>query len=108
MPSKFQSNSDPIIRMVTTPLGVQANPSNLVHSSYSPICHLPEPQTLSLRIASFRPTSMENTTVQHRLVGSHSIRLLSYGSPSQGDPENMSVQLPHNTNSPRLAMDAWF
>ena len=34
--------------------------------------------------------------------------LLFYSSPSQDDPENISVQLPHDPISPRLASHALF
>ena len=47
---------------------------------------------------------MENICSRHKLVGSHSIHIPSYGSPSQGDKENMLMQLPHD--SPRLSRDA--
>ena len=30
----------------------------------------------------------------------------SHGSPSQGDPKNQAMQLPHHSNNPRLARDA--
>ena len=39
----------------------------------------------------------------HKLVGSYCLCLPSHGTPSQGDPKN---QLPHHSNSPRLARDA--
>ena len=47
---------------------------------------------------------MENTFSEHRLVRSNSLCLPSHGSPTQGDPENASVQLSHKT--PSLARDA--
>ena len=55
----------------------------------------------------FQTTSMETRCSEHKLVESHSKCLTSHISLSQGDPENTSVQLSRNTNSPRLGRHAW-
>ena len=104
-----QVNSDLINRMITTPSGVPGDLSKVVHSSYRPICHSSEPQHSTVHISSSRPTSMENRWCEHKLVGSHSIRLPSNSTslrPSEGDLKNLSVQLAHHPDSPRLAKDA--
>ena len=49
---------------------------------------------------------MENRCSEHGFFGTHSIRLPCYGCPAQGYPENISMHLPHNTNSLRLARNA--
>ena len=64
---------------------------------------------IPLYISRSRPTSMENRWCEHKLVGSHSIRLPSNSTslrPSEGDLKNLSVQLAHHPDSPRLAKDA--
>ena len=43
---------------------------------------------------------------EHKLVGSQYLCLPSHASPSQGDPKNQAMQMPHHCNSFRLAMDA--
>ena len=102
-----QVNSGPISRMVTAPLSVQADLSNVVHSSYRDIFATSLNHKLPLYISLVSDQKrMKNIYTEHRLIRSHSICLPSLGSPSPGDPENMSMQLPHNTNSPWLARTA--
>ena len=93
-------------RMVLTSTGVQANLPNVVHSSCRPVCHSSEPQTPSIRVSYPRPPGMGHRCSEHKLDGSHSLCLLSNGSPLQGDPKNQGMPLPHHSNSPRLAGDA--
>ena len=100
-----QGISDPINRMVTSPSSIQVNVSNVVHSS----CRL-----FSTRVNHKLPLYVSPVPDQQawkkdalNIDWSGLIAYVpSYGSPSQGDPESMSVQLPHNTNSPRLDRDA--
>ena len=93
-------------RMVTASTGVQTDLSQVVHSSCRSICHSSEPQSSTVRISSPRPKCLGHRCFEHKLVGSHCLCLLSYGSPSQGDPKNQAIQLPYHCNSPRLARDA--
>ena len=93
-------------RMVTTSTGVQADLSNMVHSSCRPVCHSSEPQTPSIRVPYPRPIGLGYRCSKHKLDGSHCLCLPSDGSPSQGDPENQAMPLPDHPNSPRLARDA--
>ena len=51
-------------------------------------------------------TQMFGRCSKHKLVGSHSLSLPSNGSPSQGDPKDLTMQLPNYFNSPRLARNA--
>ena len=103
-----QVKSDPIIRMVTAYTGVQTDLSKVVNPSCRPICHSSKPQALTIYISSSRPTYMGDRCSEHKLVWSRCLCLTSYGSPLQGEPENTAMQLPHHTNSPRLARDALF
>ena len=92
--------------MVTASTGVQTDLSKVVHPSCRSICHSSEPQTSTVRISSPRPQCLGHRCSKHKLVGSHCLCLPSYGSPSQGDPNNQAIQLPDHCNSPRLAIDA--
>ena len=49
---------------------------------------------------------MRSRCSEHKLVGSHSICVPSYGSPFQDETENALMQMRHNTNSPRLVRDS--
>ena len=84
-PLLVQVNSNPVDIMITI--------VKLVHSSHRLIYHLSEPQGATLCIP--RPRSLGNRYSEHKLVGSYSIRLLSYS--SQGDPKDTPVQLSHET-----------
>ena len=95
------SRATQINRMVTAPLSVQADLSNVVHSSYGPICHSSQPQTFFCTYPQFQTNWHGKRCSEHRLIMSHSKRL----PPSQDDPENMSMQLPQNSNSSWLARD---
>ena len=89
--------------MVTASAGVLTDLSKVVHSSCRPVCHLSEPQSSIVRIFSPEPKCLGHRCSEHNLVGSHCLCLPSYGFPSQGDPENQIMQLPHHCNCPRLA-----
>ena len=89
--------------MVTASTDVQTDLLKVVHPSCRPICHSSEPQTPTVRISSPRPICLGDRCSEHKLVRSHCLCLLSYSSPSQGDPEK--VQLPHHSNSSRLTRD---
>ena len=89
--------------MVIESAGVQTDLSKVVHTSSRPICHSSKPQGPTVHTFSSRPTYMRDKCSEHKLVGSCCLCLPSHGSPSQGDPESMAMQLPHHTNSPRLA-----
>ena len=93
-------------RMVTVSAGVQTDLSQVVHSSCRFICHLPEPQSCTVRVSSPRLKCLGHRCSEHKLVGSHYLCLPSHGSPSQGDPKSQAIQLPDHRNSPRLARDA--
>ena len=93
-------------RMVTASAGVQTDLSQVVHSSCRSICHLPEPQSSTVRVSSPRPKCLRHRCSEHKLVGSHCLCLPSHDSPSQGDPKSQAIQLPDHRNSPRLARDA--
>ena len=95
-------------RMVSTSTGVQADLSNVVHSSCRPVCHSSEPQTPSIRVSYPRPKGLGYRCSKHKLDGSHCLCLPSNGSPSQGDPKNQAMPLPDHPNSPRLARVPWF
>ena len=89
-----QVNSNPINRMGTSPSGVQAHLSKVVHSSHRPICHSSEPQGSTMYISSFRPISFEHRCPDHRLVRSHSLCL-----PSNSCEHNCIITLlPLNRN----------
>ena len=68
-------------------------------------CHSSE-QAPTVNISSPRPTCKGDGCSEDKLVGICNLCLSSYGSPSQGDPENMVLQFPHHINSPRLARNA--
>ena len=90
--------------MVTACASVQTDLSEVVHSLCRSICHLSEPQSFIVRISSPRPTCLGHRCSEHKQVGSHCLWLSSQASPSQGYPKNQ--QLPHHSNSPRLARDS--
>ena len=97
-----QGNSDPINRKITVSSCFQADLSNVVHSSYKLICHSSEPQTSSIHIPNSRAWKIDALDIDWSALTC----LPSCSSVSQDNPENMSMQLLHNTNSPRLARDA--
>ena len=76
------------------------------HSSCRSICHSSEPQSFIVCISSPRPACLGHRCSEHKLVGSHCLRLPSHGSPSQGDPINQAMQLLDHCNNSRLARDA--
>ena len=92
-------------RMVTASVGVQTDLSQVVHSSCRSICHLPEPQSSTVRVSSPRAKCFGYRCSEHKLVGSRCLCLPSHGSP-QGDPKSHAMQLPDHRSSPRLARDA--
>ena len=96
----------PVNRMVTASAGVQTDLSQVVHPSCRSICHSSEPQTATVRVSSSRPECLGHRWSEHKRVGSHCLCLPSYGSPSQGDLKDQTMQLPDHCNSPRLARDA--
>ena len=51
------------------------------------ICHSSEPQPSTVRISCPRPKCLGHRCSEHKLDGSHCLRLPSDGSPSQGDPK---------------------
>ena len=93
-------------RMVTVSAGVQTDLSQVVHPSCRSICHSSEPQTSTVCVSSPRPKCFGHRCSKHKLVRSHCLCLPSDGSPSQGDPKNLAMQLPDHCNSPSLATDA--
>ena len=95
----------PINRMVTASAGVQTDLSKVVHSSCRSICHSSEPQTSIICISGPRPTCLGYRCSEHKLVGFHCLCLPSNSSLSQGDPKILGKQLPHHSNSHRLARD---
>ena len=101
-----QVKPSPVNRMVTASAGVQTDLSQVVHPSCRSICHSSEPQTATVRVSSPRPECLGHRCSKPKLVGSHSLCLPSNSSPSQGDPRDQTMQLPHHCNSPRLARDA--
>ena len=104
--STVQVEPSSVNRMVTASAGVQTDLSQVVHSSCRSICHLSEPQSSTVRVSSPRPKCLGHRCSGHKLVRSHCLCLPSQGSPSQGDPESQTIQLPDHRNSPRLARDA--
>ena len=58
-----------------------------VHTSCRLICHSFEPQPSTVRISCPRPKCLGHRCSEHKLDGSHCLRLPSDGSPSQGDPK---------------------
>ena len=63
--------------------------SNQGHSTEWPlICHSSEPQRSTVRISCPRPKCLGHRCSEHKLDGSHCLRLPSDGSPSQGDPKS--------------------
>ena len=102
-----QVKQSPVNRMVTASAGVQADLSQVVHSSCRSICHSSEAQNSTVHISSPRPKCLEHRCSEHKLVGSHCLCLASHGSPFKGDQKkNQAIQLPDHCNSPRLARDA--
>ena len=101
-----QVEPSPVNRMVTASAGVQTDLSQVVHPSCRSICHSSEPQTTTVCLSSPRPKCLGHRCSKHKLVRSHRLCLPSNGSPSQGDPEDQTMQLPDHSNSPRLAWDA--
>ena len=101
-----QVEPSPVNRMVTASAGFQTDLSQVVHSLCRSFCHLPEPQSSTIRVSSPRPKCLGHRCSEHKLVGSHCLCLPSDGSPSQGDPKNQTIQLPDHCNCPRLARDA--
>ena len=93
-------------RMVTASAGVQTDLPKVVHTSCRPIWHSSEPQTSTVRISCPSPKGLGHRCSEHKLDGSHCLCLQSNGSPSQGDPQNQTMLLPDQHNSPRLARDA--
>ena len=93
-------------RMVTASAGVQTDLPKLIHSSCRSICHSSEQQTSTVRVSSPRPKGLGHRCSELKLDGSHCLCLPSDSSPSQGDPKNQAMPLPHHRNSPRLARDA--
>ena len=92
----------PINKMVTASTDL----SKAVHSSCRSVCHSSEPQTSIVCISSPRPKCLGHRCSEHELIVSLSLCLPSHGSPSQDDPNNQANQLPHHSNSPRLARNA--
>ena len=92
--------------MVTASTGVQTDLSKVVHASCRSICHSSEPQSSIVCISSPRPKCLGHRCSEHKLVGSPCLCLPSYGSPSQGDPKNQEMKLPHHCDSSRLTRDA--
>ena len=92
--------------MVYTSTVVQANLSEVVHSSNRPVCHSSEQQTPSIRVSYPKPKGLEYRYSKHKLDRSHCLCLPSFNSPSQVDPKTQAMSLPDYTNSPRLARDA--
>ena len=95
-----------IDRMVTTSTGVQADLSNVVHSSCRPVCHSSEPQTPSICVSYPRPKGLGYKCSKHKLDGSHCLCLPSNSCPPQCDLKNQAMPLPDRPNSRRLARDA--
>ena len=63
--------------------------SNQGHSTEWPlICHSSEPQTSTVHISCPRPKCLGHRCSDHKLDGSHCLRLPSDSSPSQGDPKS--------------------
>ena len=101
----------PMNRMVTASAGVQTDLSKVVHSSCRSMCprlnhKVSKPQSSIGCISSPIPTCLGHRCSEHKLVGSHCLCLPSHGSPSQDDPKVQAKQLPHHSNSHRLAGDA--
>ena len=59
----------------------------MVNSSGRSIGHSSEPQTSTVSVSTPRPKYLGHRYSNHKLVGSHCLYLLSYGSLSQGDPK---------------------
>ena len=97
-----QVDSDPTNRVVTSSSGIQTDLSKVVHSSFGPLYHSSEPEATPIRVSSARPTCMGHRCSEHKLIGSRSLCVPSHDSPSQGDPKNLTMQLLHQTDSPRL------
>ena len=95
-----------VSRMVSASACVQTDLAEVVHTSCRLICHLPEPQTSTVRISCPRPKGLGHRCSKHKLDEPHGLWLPSYGSPSQGDPKDQAMPFPDHRNSPRLARDA--
>ena len=102
----IQVQPSAVNRMVSAPTGLQANLPEVVHPSCRLIRHSPESQTPSICVSYPRPKGLEHRCSEHKLDQPHSLRLPSYGSPSQGDPKDQAMPLPDHRDSPRLARDA--
>ena len=100
----IQVQPSAVDRMAFT--GVQTDLPEMVHSSCGPVCHSSELQTPSLRVSNSRPKGLGHRCSEHKLDGSHSLCLPSYGSPSQSNPKDQAMSLSDHHNSPRLARDA--
>ena len=102
----IQVQPSAVNRMVPAPSGLQANLPKVVHPSCRLIRYSPESQTPSICVSYPRPKGLEHRCSEHKLDQPHSLRLPSYGSPSQGDPKDQAMPLPDHRDSPRLARDA--
>ena len=87
-------------RMVTASTGVQTDLSKMVHSSCRSICHSSELQTSIVRVSSPRPKCLGHRCSEHKPDKSHCLCFPSDSSPSQGDPKNQAIPLPHHRSSP--------
>ena len=105
-PPSVQVKPCSIKKMVTTPSGVQTDLSEVVHPSCRSICHISEPQTYTVCVSNPRPKCLGHRCSEHKLDRSYCLCLLSYSSPSKGDPKNQAMPLPNHSNIPRLARDA--
>ena len=92
--------------MVTTSTSVPSDLPKVVHFSCRLICHSSEPQASTVRVSSPRSKCLGHRCSEHKLDGCHCLCLPSFGSPSQGDPNNQAMPLPDQHHSPRLARDA--
>ena len=77
----------------------------MVHSPCIHICHSFEPHTSTVYISGPRPTCLGHRCSEHKLVRSQCLCLPSHGSPIQGDPKDLAIQLPHHSNSQKVARD---
>ena len=101
----FQVKPDSVDRVVTPSTGFQTTLPKVVHPSCRPVFHSSEPQAPAVCISSPGPTYLGHRCPEYKLVGSHGLCIPAHGSPSQGGPKDQSMQLPHHTDSPRLARD---
>ena len=98
-----QVKSSAVNRMVAASAGVQTVLSQVVHSSCRSICHSSEPQTSTLHVSCPRPKCLGHRCSELKLDRSHCLYLPSDSSPSQGDPNNHAMPLPHHCKAP-----GWF